>query len=234
MKVVCLIVFLLVLLLSLKWFLIISIFPFQIISNRIRKKWSCECLPIYAQLLELPYRIWEHIFHGGWNRFMLYHVSFIPSCHMRKAIYRLLGARIGKRVVFHFKTEIRNVSGLIIGDGCIIGDNAILDARSGITFGKNVNLSSNVSIYTQQHDHRSPDFGLVKKEVKVADHVWIGCNVIVLPGVTIGEGAVCCAGCVVTNDVAPYDIVAGIPAKRISGRNRNITYEFDGNSSRLF
>ena len=234
MKTIIFIISVLVLFLSFKWLLIICVFPFQVINSQIRKKWSCGNLPICAKILELPYRIWEHIFRGGWNRFMLYHVSFIPSCYMRKTIYRLLGAKIGKRVVFHFRTEIRNANGLTIGDGCIIGDNAILDARNGIVFEKNINLSSNVSIYTEQHDHRSPDFGLVKKGVKVGNRVWIGCNVVVLPGVSIGEGAVCCAGCVVTKDVAPYDIVAGIPAKKIGERNRNITYDFDGNSCRLF
>ena len=81
---------------------------------------------------------------------------------------------------------------------------ALLDARRGLTLGNNVNLSSNVSIYTEQHDHRDPYFRCTHPEtkaVKIEDRVWLGSNVVVLPGVTIGEGAVCCAGCVVTKDV---------------------------------
>ena len=66
------------------------------------------------------------------------------------------------------------------------------------------------------------------KAVVIGDRVWIGSNVVVLPGVTIGEGAVCCAGCVVTRDVAPYDVVAGIPARKISTRPQTLKYEFDG------
>lgn len=57
---------------------------------------------------------------------------------------------------------------------------------------------------------------------------------IVLPGVTIGEGAVCCAGCVVTKDVPPYAVVAGIPARQVGERPRGLTYEFDGKSCRLY
>lgn len=53
-----------------------------------------------------------------------------------------------------------------------------------------------------------------KRSVVIGDRAWIGSNVTILPNVHIGEGAVCCAGSVVTKDVAPFDIVAGIPAKK--------------------
>lgn len=70
--------------------------------------------------------------------------------------------------------------------------------------------------------------------VEIGDRAWIGSNVVVLPGVTIGEGAVCCAGCVVTKDVEPYAVVAGIPAKKVGERPRVLTYEFTGKFNRLY
>lgn len=81
-----------------------------------------------------------------------------------------------------------------------------------------------MSIYTLQHDHRDPVFNCTKLDAKVTigDRVWLGSNCIVLPGVTIGEGAVCCAGCVVTKDVEPYTVVAGIPARKV----RTLRYNF--------
>ncbi len=125
---------------------------------------------------------------------------------------------------------------ILLWGGTIIGDNAILDARGGLEMGKNVNLSSNVSIYTLQHDHRDPDFNCTNFNTKVTidDRVWLGSNVIVLPGVHIGEGAVCCAGCVVTKDVESYAVVAGIPAKKVNERPRTLRYNFDGKSCRLY
>lgn len=73
-------------------------------------------------------------------------------------------------------------------------NNAILDARRGLTIGCNVNLSSNVSIYTLQHDHRDPYFrcneNTKKMSVEIDDKVWLGSNVIILPRVHISEGAV--------------------------------------------
>jgi len=118
-----------------------------------------------------------------------------------------------------------------VGRGSIIGDNAILDAREHLTIGDNVNLSSNVSIYTLQHNHRSPLFDCKFDRdmgVTIGDRAWLGSNTIVLPGVTIGEGAVVCAGAVVTKDVEPYAVVAGIPARKVGERPRVLTYQFDG------
>ena len=170
---------------------------------------------------------------------MLFQISTIPSVHLRIWLYKGLGVKMGKNVTIHFRTEMRCPERLTLGDGTIIGDNAILDARRGLTMGRNVNLSSNVSIYTLQHDHRDPNFycppeDKVKFSVEIDDRVWLGSNVIVLPGVHIGEGAVCCAGCVVTKDVEPYSVVAGIPAKRVSERPRNLTYNFKGISCRFY
>ncbi|MCD8291589.1 MAG: acyltransferase, partial [Prevotella sp.] len=171
------------------------------------------------------------------ERYLLFHISTIPSNHIRKWLYKGLGVHIDKYVVIHFKTEIRSPRNLYLGKGTIIGDNAILDARKGLIIGENVNLSSNVSIYTLQHDHRDPNFGCSttrKMNVQIDNRVWLGSNVIVLPGVHIGEGAVCCAGCVVTKDVEPFSVVAGIPAKKVGERPNNLTYKFNGKSCRLY
>lgn len=165
----------------------------------------------------------------GFNRYALYQISLIPWMSVRKLLYRSLGASIGRNVQLHFKAEIRGICFLTIGNGSIIGDNAILDARNVLTFGENVNVSSNVSFYTEQHNYRDAQFRCnqtSKQSIEVGDRAWIGPNVIVLPGVTIGEGAVCCAGCVVTKNVEPWSVVAGIPATKINSRPSKQTYEF--------
>ncbi len=221
--------------LYIKWFFVILLYPIMALSaigfrqsNRKSRK-----------ILQFPLRVAEHFLRFGGGRFVLFQISVIPSVHLRTWIYKGLGVRIGKNVTIHFRTEIRCPERLTLGDGTIIGDNAILDARRGLTMGRNVNLSSNVSIYTLQHDHRDPNFDCppedrVKFSVEIDDWVWLGSNVIVLPGVHIGEGAVCCAGCVVTKDVEPYTVVAGIPARKVSERPRNLTYEFKGKSCRFY
>ncbi len=71
-------------------------------------------------------------------------------------------------------------------------------------------------------------------DVKIEDRVWLGSNIVVLPGVTIEEGAVCGVGCVVTKDVLPYTVVTGIPAKKVSERPQVLTYEFKGNMTGFY
>lgn len=228
----------LVVLLYLKWILIILVFPFQVTHGQILKRWGkVQNAPQVYRVLDRPYLYWEKLFRKGWQRYMLFQINLVPSHHLRRFVYRALGAEIGKNVVFHFKTEIRGIHKLKIGKGTIVGDNALLDARSGLTLGENVNISSNVSLYTYQHDHRDPYFRCTSdntKPIAISNRAWLGSNVIVLPGVNIGEGAVCCAGCVVTKDVEPYAVVAGIPAKKVNERPRDLRYKFKGRAVRLY
>ena len=218
-----------------KWLICIILYPIIALAafgNR-------EADDSLKKFLYFPLKVVEHFLRYGGTRFVIFNISYIPSCHFRKLLYKGLGVKMGKNVTIHFRAELRAPEKLSLGDGSIIGDNAILDARRGLTIGRNVNLSSNVSIYTLQHDHRDPYFGLpsedkVKLSVEIDDRVWLGANVIVLPGVHIGEGAVCSAGCVVTKDVEPFAVVAGIPARKVNERPRNLKYEFKGKSCRFY
>lgn len=194
---------------------------------------------IFYKILAIPSYIFVRLLRSGGGRYVIYNISTIPSHHVRKLLYRGMGVNMEINVTIHFRTEIRSPHKLKIGRGSIIGDNALLDARCGLIIGRNVNLSSNVSIYTLQHDHRDsqfrcPDPSARKMSVEIDDRVWIGSNVVVLPGEHIGEGAVCCAGCVVTKGIEPYAVVAGIPAKKVGERPQMLEYEFKGNPSRLY
>jgi acetyltransferase-like isoleucine patch superfamily enzyme len=155
-------------------------------------------------------------------------VGRMPSARLRTAVYTLMGLTVGRGARIYSGMEIRAPGSITIGDGSVIGLNAILDGREGITIGRNVNLSSEVSIWTLQHDPQASDFGTKGGPVVVGDRAWLSYRCTVLPGVTIGEGAVVAAGSVVTKDVAPFAVVAGIPARQIGERNRELTYELAG------
>lgn len=232
---VLLILTVLVFILYSKFVFCIFYFPIMYL-NALSSKTQNKTL-IYC--LRFLYKAFEHFLRYGGARFVLFQISLLPSMHLRMFLYKCLGVSMGKNVTIHFRTELRCPERLKLGDGTIIGDNAILDARRGLTMGRNVNLSSNVSIYTLQHDHRDPFFGIpsennLKLSVEIGDRAWLGANVIVLPGVHIGEGAVCCAGCVVTKDVEPFAVVAGIPARKVNERPHNLKYEFNGKPCRFY
>lgn len=168
----------------------------------------------------------------GYIRYMDIEVGMLPSHFIRNFIYKkIFLVKMKSKSIIYYGSEIRSHSKLNIGEGSIIGDKAILDARNGIRIGKNVNISSNVSIWTEQHDHRDPWFRCLSDDtfgVKICDRAWIGPGVTILHSVTIGEGAVIAAGSIVTKDVPPYTIVAGIPSKIIGNRNKQLYYEFEG------
>lgn len=137
---------------------------------------------------------------------------------------------LAKYAIIYFGSEIRAPYNLKIGKGTIIGDKSILDARNGIEIGENVNFSSNVNIQTEQHDHRDPYFDCnsgATFKVTIGNTFWFGPNVNILPKITIGEVAVVAAGSVVTKDVESFTIVAGLPAKKIGERNRDLKYVFE-------
>lgn len=175
------------------------------------------------------------LYFRGFKRYMDIQTGLLPSHHIRNFIYsRIFGVQLGKGAVIHYGAEIRSHTKLIIAQNTKIGDKSILDARNGIEIGKNVNFSTGVQIWTEQHDHRDPWFRCISGphfKVKIGDRAWIGPRVTILHSVNIGEGAVVAAGSVVTKDVPSFAIVAGIPAKVIGERNRNLEYILDEKSS---
>lgn len=124
----------------------------------------------------------------------------------------------------HWRAEFYAPERIVIGDFCTIGDSAFLDGRSGLNIGDCVNLGSHVSIYTREHDVDACDFAETGAPVSVGHHAWISSNSIVLPGVTIGAGAVVAAGAVVVRDVPEFTVVGGNPARFIRERSRDLTY----------
>lgn len=148
----------------------------------------------------------------------------IPVQTIRHSVLRFLGMRLPKTSVIYMDTEIRRPSGICIGEATTVGHRCTLDGRAGIRIGNNVNLSSEVMIWTVQHDPQDPRFGTKSASVTIEDYVWLSCRSIILPGVTVGKGAVVAAGAIVTKSVAPYTIVGGVPAATIGHRNQDLDY----------
>lgn len=106
--------------------------------------------------------------------------------------------KISLKAVLYNGFKISKASKIEIGTSSVIGHNVTLDGRAGIDIGKNVNISSEVMIWTEQHDYNDPNFKIVGGKVIIEDFVWISARAIILPGVKIGKGAVVAAGSVVT------------------------------------
>jgi carbonic anhydrase/acetyltransferase-like protein (isoleucine patch superfamily) len=112
---------------------------------------------------------------------------------------------------------------ITIGDFTRVGEGTRIHARRGVTIGSHCAISWNCTIADlgmPEVEANAESKDLPASPIVIEDHVWIGCNVRVLGGVTIGTGAVVSAGSVVTSDVPPATLVAGNPARpiRVVGR----------------
>ena len=121
-------------------------------------------------------------------------------------------------VVESFACINKAVGDVIIGDYTRIGlHNTIIGP---VKIGSHVNLAQGITVTALNHNFddtnkRIDEQGISTNAVTIEDDVWIGANAVILPGVTIGSHCVVAAGAVVTKDVPPHSLVAGVPAKII-------------------
>lgn len=149
----------------------------------------------------------------------------IPSRHFRLFIVKLITEKLGKNVSILRKVEFMHPKNINIGNNTVINTRVLLDGRGGrLSIGDNVDIARDVNIWTLEHDINDSGHKTKGGDVVIEDYVWIASRVTILPGVTIGKGAIVACGAVVTKDVAPMSIVGGIPAKMIGERNNTLKY----------
>ncbi len=160
-------------------------------------------------------------------------VSKIPLFFVRHTFYTNVlrlkkhpTATIGMNNIFFSPWKIT------IGEGTRIHFGCILDGRCGLQIGSHCDISFGVRIFTLQHDIDNPSYNSKGGKVTIGNYSCIETGSIILPGITIGEGAVVAAGAVVTKDVPPYTLVGGVPAKFIRQRNKELAYTLG--AARLF
>jgi acetyltransferase-like isoleucine patch superfamily enzyme len=169
-------------------------------------------MKIKTRLSTSYYPKWALIFLVNLTGYVIIH-------RLRHAMYRqIFGIRLAKSSIIYCGCRFFDPWGITIGENSIIGDHAFLDGRYKICIGNNVNISGNVKLYTLEHDINSSNFEGKGGTININDWAYICSSSIILPGVTIGEGAVVAAGAVVTKDVDPWTLVGGVPAKFIKLR----------------
>lgn len=127
------------------------------------------------------------------------------------------GCSVGQGVI------LLNIRNLRLGTGVGVPRDSTLDARGGLVVEDEALIGFESVILTRTHNSDRTDVsiqsqGMHDAPVRIGRRAWLGTRVVVVPGVTIGEGAIVGSGAVVTGDVAPFDVVAGVPARRIRNR----------------
>lgn len=117
--------------------------------------------------------------------------------------------------------QIAPMFGAVAGGRLVLGANVYLNqganvvASAEIVIGDNVRLADLATVYDASHHALDATTPSASAPVHIGSEVWIGRNALILPGVQIGDGAVIAAGAVVSHDVAPRTLVAGVPARLV-------------------
>jgi putative colanic acid biosynthesis acetyltransferase WcaF len=149
------------------------------------------------------------VFQSGW----------VPLYGIKRWLLRRFGASVGKGVVIKPHVRIKFPWRLRIGEQCWIGEDVWIDNLASVHLANDVCLSQGAYLCTGSHDHRRVTFDLIVKPIVIESAAWVGARAIVLPGVTIGRGAVVAAGSVVSRDVPPGVVAGGAPCRVIGDRD---------------
>lgn len=181
-------------------------------------------------LLDCPYKMWKKsrsvLFqlllgtrnlnvgpHFSISNFQLVHISSGFSCGSQVRLHAFMcEENIGSKVIR-------------IGSNVFINNSSFLSAKVGITIEANVLIGSNVFICDNSHGNPSIQFSIDESRLKapviskgpilISKGAWLCNNVVILPGVTVGYGAIVAANSVVSKDVEPFPLVGGVPARMI-------------------
>lgn len=169
----------------------------------------------------LLFHLYSWVTNLGWSL-----LDLLPQC-LRGVVFRLLLEEYGNGgVTIDYHTYIRYPSKVSIGAGTTVNRGCRFYASHHhpdvrIRIGAHVAVAPEVSFFAAGHDYTQLSLPDTAASITVGDHAWIGARSVVLQGVTIGEGAVVAAGSVVTRDIPPYTVAAGVPARVIKPRELN-------------
>lgn len=136
----------------------------------------------------------------------------------RILLLRLFGAKIGAHCVVKSSCEIWQPWKLTIGDYVALSEHVICYSVDQISIGNQTTISREAFLCCASHDVTSPIMELTYAPITIGTNAWIAGRAVVLPGRQVGDGAVVAAGAVVVNDVEPWTIVGGNPARFLSKR----------------
>jgi len=173
------------------------IFP---LASYLRKLWLLtQGMKIGKQVSIAPIRVtWPH------------QIMLKNNCILEHSVY------------FKYSSYWKKGPSIILGERVFVGNNCEFNISKYIEIGDDTNIAAGCKFIDHDHGIKLGELigGQECKEdpIKIGNGVWLGFNVIVLKGVTIGDGAVVAAGAVVTKSIANNEIWGGVPAKKISDR----------------
>jgi len=159
---------------------------------------------------------------AGWGFFyvLFFKPSPRPFFKWRAWLLRCFGATVGRSCFIYPKAIIWAPWLLEVGDVATIGDNVEVYNPGGVVLGHHCIVSQGAYLCGATHDPDDPAFPFIAKKIELGAYSWVCARAVVLPGITMGEGAVLGAASVATRSLAAWTINAGNPARMIRTRKR--------------
>jgi putative colanic acid biosynthesis acetyltransferase WcaF len=176
-------------------------------------------LDIEAARAARPYSRSEYVKRVLWAFCRpLFRFSPRPLFGWRALLLRAFGAKVGRNVHIYPRAEITLPWMLRIDDGAAIADEVLVYNLGPVHVGARATISHRAQLCAGTHDYRDPSLPLLRVPVHIGAEAWVCTAALVGPGVSVGEGAVVGAGAVVLEDVEPWMVVAGNPARPVKRR----------------
>ena len=156
--------------------------------------------------------IWEYV----WLLFCYWTPK--PANGLRLLILKMFGATIHGRPFVHQRARIQIPWHLTLHDRACLGDRVNVYSLGEVVIHAHATVAQEAYLCTGTHDFNQPELNLITSKILIGANSFIGARAFVLPGVKIGESAIIGACSLVSKDVEPFTVVAGIPAKFIRRR----------------
>jgi len=159
---------------------------------------------------------------------LLWFICSVPAgigIRLRALLMPWFLRELGDNTELQAGLRLTNPEKISIGANCSFAQGVFITGGGGVRIGDWVGLGPDVKIWSVNHRFADPDRpwllqGWERKEVVIEDDVWLGAAVFVMPGVTIGRGAIISACAVVSRSIPPYAVVAGNPGRIVGWRKR--------------
>ncbi len=153
----------------------------------------------------------------------LYGTMIYMIASLRALFWSFFLKKIGKNVSIMSNVTFMSPQKIEIGNHVLINTGSKIGGQNGVKIGNFVLIGYNVNLVSENHAFTNPTLPIKKQgyfggPIILEDDIWIGANVVILPSVKIGRGAIIGANAVVTKNVKPFSIVGGVPAKHIKYR----------------
>jgi acetyltransferase-like isoleucine patch superfamily enzyme len=158
-------------------------------------------------------------------RYFVSRIPYGPGAHIRQRFLKAHLAHLGDNSIVSDHVKIISYKNVWIGSNVSVANQVILDGRGGLYLGDGCLIGFQTIFITCTHKSEQLDLpvhhqGFYSKPITVGKNTWLGARCTILPGVTIGDSAIIAAGSVITKDIPPGVVAAGVPCRVISQRRK--------------